>query len=394
MQARLRPGHWTQALHPSRFARVSNKRLNAAAPLCLDLTLDDLTLEGGGTVCEHKARVWLWTEEADLASYQRTGRVLPGVPTVLFLPPLHHGADPTQYWDALIGPGRRFQAWNTRLVSVALLGADGGSTGPDALPRRHLQAPFTQTLVRGKDPNDDASLPAIVTTLDQARAVGMALRSLGIESCASVLGGSLGGMVAQAMLCQDRVRVESVVSIAAPLAATATMIGWSHVEREALRLGSPALARQIARMVYRGAEALQQRQGRDAAGPRHEAAAVWTPRAPFRMETYLRHHGDAFNGSAASYALMLSAMDHHDLRRYALLQQADVADVRIDSDAFVSEVSQDALCTYLGAARSTLPSAYGHDAFLVEGGALLAPVLVPIMARVRKAHRVGQDAGF
>jgi homoserine acetyltransferase len=54
--------------------------------------------------------------------------------------------------------------------------------------------------------------------------------------------------------------------------------------------------------------------------------------------------------------------------------------VRIDSDAFVSAASQDALCTYLQgsgvpATRSTLDSGYGHDAFLVDAGALLGPLL-------------------
>jgi homoserine O-acetyltransferase/O-succinyltransferase len=352
------------------------KRRNAAAPICLDVPLSEFALEGGGAVRDHTARVWLWTEEADQAAYQRTGRVLADMPTVVLFPPLHYGPDPTVYWDALLGPGRRFQAWNTRLVSIALLGMDA----TDGLVRRREQPPFTQPLVRGKDLNDDGSLPAIVTTLDQARAASMALRTLGIDSCASVVGGSLGGMVAQAMLCQDLVHVQSVFSIAAPLAATASMIGWSHVQREALRQGLPSLARQIARMVYRGSALLEQRQGRAAAGPRHEDLGPWAARAPFRMETYLRHHGETFSGSAEAYALMLSTMDHHDLRRYPLLQRTKLVDVRIDSDTFVSAASQDALCTYLQESgvrveRNTIQSPYGHDAFLVDGGALLTTFL-------------------
>lgn len=365
---------------------VSHKRLRAADPRTVQVSLPPLTLEGGGEVSQHHALLWVWTEQQDLHAFEQSGRFLPEIPTVLLLPPLHHGVDPRGYWSALLGPGRLYQPWSTRIVSIALLGSDGGSSRPgdEGFPTRAKQRAFNHVPVRGASPYPDHDLPAVVTPCDQAQAAALALLSVGIEGCARVLGGSLGGMVAQAMLCQPHIGIKHVVSIAAPLAATATIIGWSHVQRELLHMPTPehlSLARQIARMVYRGAEALEKRQGRELSVPRHVETPAWSPRAPFRMETYLRHHGDGFVGDAGTYMTQLSAMDHHDLSRYPLHQvSARLSDVRIESDTFVSWASQAALRDHLTHAglkvdAHTLESAYGHDAFLVEEGKLLLPML-------------------
>jgi homoserine O-acetyltransferase/O-succinyltransferase len=360
-------------------------KIDAADPFTFDVQAPAFELEGGGWLLAPVAlRAWVWTRTEDAEHFAKTQCFLPEIPTVLILHPLHQGCDPRAYWSALLGPGRPLQAWARRIVSLDLPFASAPSRA--SLPSRSAQAAFPFVPVRGaNDANDAAALPAHVTTLDQARALAMALETVGIADVDCVLGGSLGGMVALAFgLCVgDRIRTREVLAVAAPHASTASMIGWSHVQREAIREAGPALARQIARMVYRGPHVLEERQGRSASFPRHEPEPPWTPRAPFRMETYLRHHGTSFaaEADAQSYLTLLSAMDHHDLERYKPSNALPrICNVRINSDTFVSAEAQQALTTRLRARGHTvddvtLDSPYGHDGFLVQQGAPLIPML-------------------
>jgi homoserine O-acetyltransferase/O-succinyltransferase len=364
---------------------VSLVKVSAADPFTFDVTVPAFVLEGGGMLTGPLTlQAWAWTRTEDAAHFKQTQHFLPEIPTVLILHPLHQGCDPRAYWSALLGPGRPFQPWARRIVSLELPFASGGTRA--SLPLRDAQAAFPFVPVRGASDAADATLcSAHVTTLDQAHALALALESAGIAELECAFGGSLGGMVALAFgLCfGDHVRTQEIIAVAAPFASTASMIGWSHVQREAIHAAGPALARQIARMVYRGHQVLEERQGRSASFPRHEAAPPWTPRAPFRMETYLRHHGTSFaaEADAQSYLTLLSAMDHHDLGRYKPSNaKPRICNVRISSDTFVSAEAQHVLTSRLRALGHavddvTLDSPYGHDGFLVQQGAPLIPML-------------------
>ena len=240
--------------------------------------------------------------------------------------------------------------------------------------------------MRGSLHHDPNLLPATVTPWDQARAVLAGLDRVGIEEVALVVGGSTGGMVAQCLGALAPHRFRKVMSIAAPHASTAWMIGHNHIGREAM-LSDPAfpaaiaglaLARQLGRLSYRAPEHLQVRQGRLAAGPRHLGAAAWSSQSAYRVETYLRHHGDVFAFHPMSYWCLTRAMDHHDLTRSPVplnLTGVECTNVRISSDGLVTAAASARLSAVWRAAGAVvhdnvLECPHGHDGFLAAQTAL------------------------
>lgn len=343
----------------------------------------------------------LWSDERDHDDLVHGRSLGSGLPTVLLLPPLTHGArfaGEGGFWEPLVGKGRPLRPWAHRLLSVSLLGGCSGTTGPadPDFPNKMQDTRFLPCppLARGMPALDESKLPATVTTWDQARSVLALLNELGVSDVALVTGGSIGGMVALALAMLAPSRIRRVAPIAAPLSASAWMIGWNHAARAAILADAtfPAspnglrVARQIARMTYRTPRALAARQGRRIAGPSHkEESGTWTSRTPYRIETYLEHAADIFAFDARAYLALTSAMDHHDLLRPPLGEQAaewslrrlqgDVHVVGIDSDLLVPEEEIDELERQLKAAdirtqRHTITSDKGHDAFLSEYGAL------------------------
>jgi homoserine O-acetyltransferase len=375
-------------------------RKPAPVPLGLDLDLAPFTLEAGATLARHRVHAFVWSTEDDHEALSSRRRALPDLPTVLVLHALTQRADvsgPNGFWDSLVGEGRPLRPWAHRILSFNLLGSCFGTTGPtdSDFPRRvyDTRFPACPPLARGMPKHDDAHLPATVTTWDQAKSVLLALDALGIERVSLATGGSIGGMVAMALAMLAPERVERVACIAAPLAASAWMIGWNHAAREAV-LADPTypeakrglgVARQIARMTYRTPESLAERQGRRIAGPAHDAKDEWSSRTPYRVETYLDHAADIFDFDARSYVVMTGAMDHHDLLRpppFAGAEEwglsrirADVHLVAIESDLLVPHPEMEAFGNALRAAgvrmiMHELASVRGHDAFLCEHSAM------------------------
>lgn len=362
-------------------------------PITFERALPDLVLEAGARVTGHHVTGWFWGSEEDTKCVQRGARLEANVSTVLLLHPLTSSAEaggPQGFWTELIGKGRALRPWATRIVCFNVLGSCFGSSGPcDAgFPMRMHDTRFSPpvALARGDLGYDETKLPATVTPWDQARAILLALTALGIDNVVLAAGGSTGGMIAQCLLLLAPSRFPRVMTIAAPLASTASMIGWNHAAREAVlrdehyprAIVGLSVARQIARMSYRAQESLEMRHGRRSAGPLHEGFGAFSPRMPYRVATYLRHHGDTFAAAfhAPSYVCLTLAMDHHDLTRLpddaaASLGDNRVWNVRIPSDTLVSPASQDALSTFLrdrGAVVTNveLPSLHGHDGFLTE----------------------------
>ncbi len=234
----------------------------------------------------------------------------------------------------------------------------------------------------------EARLPATVTPWDQARAIDLVLRRLGIRRVALAFGASLGGMATLAWAAVAGERLERACVVACPFASSARVLAHDHLVREAL-LADPdfphgtstlGLSRQIALFGYRGRDALEQRQGRETAGPRHEGDRPWNPRMPYRVETYFRHLGEGTHPDPRCTVALLGAMDHHDLGRpppwlslrgpARMLERirAHVTCVGISSDTFVCPEEVRDLVTRLGARAiyCELASDFGHDGFLVE----------------------------
>jgi homoserine O-acetyltransferase/O-succinyltransferase len=354
-------------------------------PQLFDLRLADLPLERGGVVTSHHARGWWWGPEVDLPALTASTHTLApdvleaplsvvrrrvtlsarashplsdDVPTVLLVHALTGDARAggTQgWWKPLIGEGLALDPQRLRVLCFNNLGSNYGSTGP---------------LDSGWPPE------AKLTSIDQARALWLALDALGVKRVHLAAGGSLGGMVLLAMAALRPQAIERLLPIAATAFASAWLVGFNHVQRQALRLdpGFPAdvsrgleLARQVAMLTYRAEPGLEATQSRTR--PKEPGAP-----GQLRVEGYLEHQGQKLRArfDARAYLAQLDAMDSHDLVDGSLTVSAirsKALVVDIDTDALFTPAQVRVLAEKLTqppAERATLTSLHGHDAFLIE----------------------------
>lgn len=419
-------------------------------PLGFDLVLPPITLEGGGRVEQHLARGWHWGPAEDAKIIRALGvaprsapweqvarsaeelesmvrnaprsreRLSANVPTILVVHALTGDARAGGvggWWQPLIGPGRPIDPARARVLCFNLLGSCYGSSGPadGGFPRLADDAfPAELAPSRGGFALPAADLPATITTWDQARSILLALDGLGVERVELVVGGSLGGMVALALAALDPSRFARLMPIASCAAASSWILAWNHVGRQAIlsdpgfphRIGRGLeVARQLAMVTYRAEGGLERTQGRRQ-GLWIEDVETWSPRARYRIQTYLEHQGHklAARFDARAYLALLGAMDHHDLSRpppgpepveswparfgsappEASLRPRDgVASwgldrirattyaLAIDSDALFlprhsHELARELALRGVPVRSATLSSPHGHDGFLIE----------------------------
>ncbi|TSC32387.1 alpha/beta fold hydrolase [Corallococcus sp. Z5C101001] len=426
----------------------------AETPRVFDLSLPDLPLEAGARVAPHLVRGWWWGPPEDLAWLQSRARVHSeeatregrlrvvrrtaselrdaatharragprrapdaAAPTVLLVHALTgdmNAGGEGGWWAPVIGPGRPLDPSRVRLLCFNNLGSCYGTAGPadEGFPLRTDDTRFgpAPVLAKGDLRLDERSLPATVTPWDQARSILAALDALGVEEVALVTGGSLGGMVVLCLAALAPERFQRMVPIATAEAASAWVVGWNHVARQAILLDpeypeSPRrgleLARQLATLTYR-AEA-----GMDALQPRPQA---WSSRALYPVESYLEHQGAKLEArfDARAYLTLLGAMDHHDLTRVPTPRggpgvdriRASTLSIGIDRDALFPPEHMKALSRRLRAQGlhaeyAALCSVHGHDGFLIEWDAL-APLLLRALALppgVGRDARISSPAG-
>jgi homoserine O-acetyltransferase len=400
---------------------MPNDSCFAPTPRLFDLSLPALTLEAGAHLPFHLVRGWWWGPEEDLPWLHSRSRVLtdtearasalrvvrrtvaeqheaaehtrfrgtarppPQVPTVLLVHALTgdmRAGGEGGWWEPLIGPGRPLAPSRTRLLCFNNLGSCYGTTGPadEGFPGRLDDMRFgpPPPVAKGDLKQDEHRLPATVTPWDQARSILHALDALGVDDVELVVGGSLGGMIVLCLAALAPERFARMAPIATAESASAWVVGFNHVARQALLLdpGFPEaphrgleLARQLAMLTYRAEPALETHQ------PRPD---VWSSRALYPVQSYLEHQGRKLEArfDARSYLALLGAMDHHDLARFP--SGGGLAHIR--ASALCVGIDQDQLflphhmklLTYhlrehgLHAEHATLSSEYGHDGFLVE----------------------------
>jgi homoserine O-acetyltransferase/O-succinyltransferase len=288
------------------------------------------------------------------------------------------------WWDAAVGPGKALDTDRWFVVVPNVLGGCQGSTGPSSA------AP---------DGAPWGSRFPFVTVRDQVAAEVALADALGIGRWAAVLGGSMGGMRALEWAVSEPHRVDALLVLAAPAAASAEQIAWSSPQLHAirsdpswhggdyLRTGSaPAaglgIARMIAHVTYRSEAELAARFGR-AAQPGEDP---WRG-GRYAVESYLDHHADKLvrRFDAGSYVTLVEAMNSHDIGRGRGGVAAALARVTarcvvagVDSDRLYPLAQQAELAAGLAVPLRTVTSPYGHDGFLVEAeqvGALVREAL-------------------
>jgi homoserine O-acetyltransferase len=251
---------------------------------------------------------------------------------------LANASDPTDgWWQSQANVFRPY-----RLLSIDWLGADG-------------------TLDRPIDSSDQAR--AFLATLDHLR----------LPRAAAFAGASYGAMVGMhcAALAPDR--VPALLAISAAHRSHPFTSAQRALQRQAIelgeRLGSPesgvALARKLAILTYRTPEEFAER----FATP----SAIENDRVRASSEPYLSHMGEKHSArmSAAAYRRLSESIDLHNIDPAAIAVPATF--VAADSDQLVPAADTEALARAVPNARFvSIPSPYGHDAFLKEERAIAA----------------------
>ena len=302
------------------------------------------------------------------------------------------------WWPGIVGPGCPIDTDEWFVVASNVLGGCQGTTGPSSL------AP---------DGSPWGSRWPRVTVRDQVAVEVAVADHLGIESFASVIGGSMGGLRALEWLVGYPHRVRSAGVLACCAAASADQIGTQTVQSQAIAadargaagdcydsaqgppLGGMGIARRIAHLTYRTENEFAVRfdnlsqDGEDAFGSTVPGVAQGAGR--FAVTSYLDHQAarlaDRFD--AGTYVALTDAMSTHDVGRgrggvAEALSTIGVPVVvaGITSDRLYPIYLQRQLADLIPTARDLIAvhSDYGHDGFLIESEAVAGVVAQTLSA--------------
>lgn len=269
-------------------------------------------------------------------------------PVVVALGGISAGRDVGGWWPEQVGAGRALDTRRFRVLGIDYLGGSGASTGPRTGP-----------------------FPA-VSSFDQASALAAVLDELGIARVHTFVGSSYGGMVALAFASRFSERVAQLLVISAAHEPQPMATALRSLQRRTIRLGiehgcveeAVGIARGIAMTTYRTSAEFAHR----------FAAAAHRDDAGFRfpVEEYLAHCGE-------TYAQRYSPWGFLCLSESIDLHRVDPANIHtpttllaVESDTLVPTWQVRALAAALGGATRlvSIPSLYGHDAFLKESTAV------------------------
>ena len=298
------------------------------------------------------------------------------------------------WWEAMLGPGKPIDTARWFVVCVNALGSCKGSTGPASIN------PATGTLYRLDFPG--------LSVEDGADAAAHVVRELGVAQLACVIGTSMGGMVALALLLRHPDIARSHLNISGAAHALPFSIAIRSLQREAIRLdpqwnggtyddehypeSGMRMARKLGVITYRSALEWDGRFGRvrlDQSAQNPDRPDDEPFGLEFQVESYLEGHARRFvrNFDPNCYLYLSRSMDWFDLGEYCPARCGDadadarhgLALIRIDkalsigvqTDILFPLQQQQQIAEGLrdgGADARFLPleSPQGHDAFLVD----------------------------
>jgi homoserine O-acetyltransferase len=293
------------------------------------------------------------------------------------------GDDPTPgWWEAMLGHGKTIDTNRWFVVCVNSLGSCKGSTGPASVD------PATGEPYRLTFPE--------LSVEDIADAAAHVVRALGIERLACVIGNSMGGMTALALLLRHPGIARAHINISGSARALPFSIAVRSLQREAIRLdpnwnegrydeatypeSGMRIARKLGVITYRSALEWDGRFGRvrlDSDRLDEEPFGL-----EFEVESYLEGHARRFvrRYDPNCYLYLSRSMDWFDLAEYAGGDVLDgLARIRVEhalaigaqTDILFPVEQQQEIAEGLarGGADARflgLESPQGHDAFLVD----------------------------
>jgi homoserine O-acetyltransferase len=300
------------------------------------------------------------------------------------------------WWEAMVGPGKPIDTDRWFVVCTNALGSCKGSTGPASID------PATGAPWRLAFPE--------LSVEDGADAAAHVVRALGIERLACVVGNSMGGMVALALLQRHAGIARAHLNISGAAHALPFSIAIRSLQREAIRLdpnwndgnydesrypeSGMRMARKLGVITYRSALEWDGRFGRVRLdSDRRDDEDPFG--LEFEVESYLEGHARRFvrNFDPNCYLYLSRSMDWFDLAEtcahpatgnkpgadhgnevlHALarirVEQALAIGVATDILFPLQQQEQIADGLRAGGADATflpLESPQGHDAFLVD----------------------------
>jgi len=206
-----------------------------------------------------------------------------------------------------------------------------------------------------------------IDAVDQARALEATINELRIPRTVAFIGASYGAMVGMHCTAATPDRVPALLAISAAHRSHSFTSAQRALQRQAVelgeRLGSPeagvALARKLAILTYRTPEEFAER----FASP----TAIELDRARASAEPYLDHMGAKHSShiSAVAYRRLSESIDLHCIDPTSITVPATF--VAVESDQLVPAADTRTLANAVSGSRFiTIPSLYGHDAFLKE----------------------------
>jgi len=302
---------------------------------------------------------------------------------------VYEGQDKSEgWWDNMIGPGKPVDTDKFFVIGVNNLGSCFGSTGP-----MHVN-PDTGKIYGADFP--------VVTVEDWVNAQARLLDGLGIQTLASVMGGSLGGMQALSWTLQYPERVRHAVVVASAPNLNAENIAFNEVARRAIVTDPDfhgghfyehgvipkrglRIARMIGHITYLSDDVMNEKFGRElrsaVGGAVREGYQYTTQDIEFQIESYLRYQGDKFSEyfDANTYLLITRALDYFDparvfggdLSRALAVAQCKFLLVSFSTDwRFSPKRSREIVKALLDNRRDVsyaeIDAPHGHDAFLLD----------------------------
>ena len=294
-----------------------------------------------------------------------------------------HAGDPSPgWWEAMLGAGKPIDTQRWFVICVNSLGSCKGSTGPSS-PHPDDAQPY-----RLRFPE--------LSIEDGADAAAHVVRALGIERLACLIGNSMGGMTALALLRRHPGLARSHINISGSAQALPFSIAIRSLQREAIRLdpnwnggdydeatypeSGMRMARKLGVITYRSALEWDGRFGRvrlDSDQAHDDPFGL-----EFQVESYLEGHARRFvrRFDPNCYLYLSRSMDWFDLAEYAdgdVL--AGLATIRVEralaiganTDILFPVQQQQQIADGLRAGGADaqflgLDSPQGHDAFLVD----------------------------
>jgi len=286
------------------------------------------------------------------------------------------------WWEPMLGPGKPIDTNRWFVICVNSLGSCKGSTGPASIN------PATGQPWRLAFPE--------LSIEDGARAAIEVVRALGIQQLACLIGNSMGGMTALAILLQYPNIARAHINVSGSAQALPFSIAIRSLQREAIRMDplwnngqydennypecGMRMARKLGVVTYRSALEWHGRFGR----VRLDSDQM--PNEPFglefQVECYLEGHARRFvrHFDPNCYLYLSRSMDWFDLAEYgnndvmqglAKIKVEKALILGANTDILFPVEQQQQIAEGLQQAGSDaqfmgMDSPQGHDAFLVD----------------------------